>query len=187
MIHYLEKDINMKTQNKLYGKNEEIPINVISKENTKVEEITPQDENDKLLKDIKDVLGNNKVTNNTYFTTGKGLFDLLLDESIFMPSKIILLQPKKLEKLYLKELESILFSSKKELDVDKLLPLIVLFSHINKNNYPIRIVTSNYKKLLPIICKTLNYFLNKNYKIICSIYESFNSIKDTEEERNKTP
>lgn len=183
----------MTTSNKLYKPGEEIVIDV------KHDEVVPEPVsevndsvvhqplgNDQLFENIKGIFAEERliVRNDTYFTPTKGVIELNIDGSIFMPSRAILLQPRKFEELYLKELESIIYNSKEQLDTDKLLPLIILFSHINKKNYPIRIVSGNYRKLLSKVCSVLNNFLNKNYTVIRSIYESFNSIKDTEEEQN---
>lgn len=185
----------MTTQKKLYSNHEEIVIDIKPKEATNLpetlvevvestNELAPTN-NNKLFENIKTVFEQEQVIvhKDIYFTPSKGVFDLQLDGTVFMPSRAILLQPKKLEELYLKELESIIYNSKEQLDTDKLLPLIILFSHINKKNYPIRIVSGNYRKLLPKVCNILNYFLNKNYTVIRSIYESFNSIKDSNEEQ----
>lgn len=176
----------------LYNHDEEIVIDVKRVEEQKVEDIpleTTNPEpvlNDELYSNIKNIFATEKLVErkDVYFTPAKGVLELSIDGSIFMPSRSILLQPKKFEELYLKELESIIYNSKEDLDTDKLLPLIILFSHINKNNYPVRIVSGSYRKLLPKVCSILNYFLNKNYAVIRSIYESFNSIKDTEVEKN---
>ena len=187
----------MTTSKKLYQPDEEIVIDVKStvEENVKVEEegtvkVQPVEvKNDQLFDNIKNIFAEEKlvVRNDVYFTPSKGAMEFKLDGTIFMPSASILLQPRKFEELYLKELESIIYNSKEQLDTDKLLPLIILFSYINKKNYPIRIVSGNYRKLLPTVCKTLNYFLNKNFTVIRSIYETFNSIKDSEEERSQQP
>lgn len=179
----------------LYDHNEEIVIDVKQKAEEKTPEVQVEPViaqslgNDELFSNIKNVFAQEKLIerNDVYFTPAKGVFELTIDGTIFMPSRTILLQPKKIEDLYLKELESIIYNSKEELDTDKLLPLIILFSHINKKNYPIRIVSGNYRKLLPKVCNVLNYFLNKNYAVIRSIYESFNSMKDTEEEKQSQP
>lgn len=179
----------------LYDRNEEIVINLKPQEDESVvvntsEPTTPEPlGNDELYSNIKNIFTQDKVIErkDVYFTPAKGVFEFNIDGSIFMPSRTILLQPRKLEELYLKELESIIYNSKEALDVDKLLPLIILFSHINKNNYPVRIVSGNYRKLLPKVCSVLNYFLNKNFAVIRSIYESFNSMKDTEEEKQPQP
>lgn len=183
----------MTTSKKLYQPGEEIAIDVkpTAEENVKVEEegtvkVEPiQVNNDQLFDNIKNIFTEEKlvVRNDVYFTPSKGVMEFKLDGTIFMPSPSILLQPRKFEELYLKELESIIYNSKEQLDTDKLLPLIILFSHINKKNYPLRIVSGNYRKLLSKVCSVLNNFLNKNYTVIRSIYESFNSIKDSEEER----
>ena len=183
----------MTTSKKLYQPDEEIVIDVKStvEENVKVEEegtvkVQPvQVNNDQLFDNIKNIFAEEKliVRNDVYFTPSKGVMEFKLDGTIFMPSPSILLQPRKFEELYLKERESIIYNSKEQLDTDKLLPLIILFSHINKKNYPIRIVSGNYRKLLSKVCSVLNNFLNKNYTVIRSIYESFNSIKDSDEER----
>lgn len=184
----------MTTQKKLYDSREEIAIDVPHREESSV--VAPAEPsvptspvNDKMFENIKTIFEQEKLVEHkeVYFTTGKGVFDFQLDGTIFMPSRAVLLQPRKLEELYLKELESIIYNSKEQLDTDKLLPLIILFSYINKKNYPIRIVSGNYRKLLPTVCKTLNYFLNKNFTVIRSIYETFNSIKDSEEERSQQP
>lgn len=160
----------------LYSKDDDITIS------TKTEE-QPIDNKD-LLENIKNIFTENKKIerDEIYFTVSKGKFEFNLDNSIFIPSKLTLLQVKKFEEKYLKQLESYIFTSKEEIDTDKLLPIIYLFSHLNKNNYPIRIVTSNYNKLLPKVCNILNKFFNKNYNVISSIYTMFNSIKDSEEE-----
>lgn len=183
----------MTTSKKLYQPGEEIAIDVkpTVEENVKVEEegtvkVQPvQINNNQLFDNIKNIFAEEKlvVRNDVYFTPSKGVTEFKLDGTIFMPSPSILLQPRKFEELYLKELESIIYNSKEQLDTDKLLPLIILFSYINKKNYPIRIVSGNYRKLLSKVCSVLNIFLNKNYTVIRSIYESFNSIKDTEEEQ----
>lgn len=183
----------MTTSNKLYKPGEEIVIDVKPVEEVPVEAVQEEQPvqpvslgNDQLFENIKGIFAEEKliVRNDTYFTPTKGVIELNIDGSIFMPSRAILLQPRKFEELYLKELESIIYNSKEQLDTDKLLPLIILFSHINKKNYPVRIVSGNYRKLLSKVCSVLNNFLNKNYTVIRSIYESFNSIKDTEEEQN---
>ena len=182
----------MTTSKKLYEPGEEIVIDV--KHDAVVPESTSEVNdsvvhqplgNDQLFENIKSIFTEEKqvTRDDTYFTPAKGVFELNIDGSIFMPSRAILLQPRQFEELYLKELESIIYNSKEQLDIDKLLPLIILFSHINKKNYPIRIVSGNYRKLLSKVCSVLNNFLNKNYTVIRSIYESFNSIKDTEEEQ----
>lgn len=181
----------MTTPKKLYEANEEIVIDVKPKEETipvvqeeqKVEPVSIG--NDELFENIKTIFAEEKlvVRNEVYFTPTKGVMEFKLDGTIFMPSNTTLLQPRKFEELYLKELESIIYNSKEQLDTDKLLPLIILFSYINKKNYPVRIVSGNYRKLLSKVCSVLNNFLNKNYTVIRSIYESFNSIKDTEEEQ----
>lgn len=185
----------MTTSKKLYQPGEEIAIDVkpTVEENVKVEEegtvkVQPvQISNNQLFDNIKNIFAEEKlvVRNDVYFTPSKGAMEFKLDGTIFMPSPSTLLQPRKFEELYLKELESIIYNSKEQLDTDKLLPLIILFSHINKKNYPVRIVSGNYRKLLSKVCSVLNKFLNKNYTVIRSIYESFNSIKDTEEEQNQ--
>jgi len=177
----------------LYDRNEEIVINLKLQEaecdmvNISEPSTSNPLDNDQLYSNIKNIFTQDKVIERkeVYFTPAKGVFEFNIDGSIFMPSRTILLQPKKLEALYLKELESIIYNSKEALDVDKLLPLIILFSHINKNNYPVRIVSGSYRKLLPKVCSVLNYFLNKNFAVIRSIYESFNSVKDTEDEQIK--
>lgn len=183
----------MTTSKKLYEPGEEIAIDVkhdavvpetVSEVNDSV--VHQPLGNDQLFENIKGIFAEEKliVRNDTYFTPAKGVIELNIDDSIFMPSRAVLLQPRKFEELYLKELESIIYNSKEQLDTNKLLPLIILFSHINKKNYPVRIVSGNYRKLLSKVCSVLNNFLNKNYSVIRSIYESFNSIKDTEEEQN---
>jgi len=176
----------MATPKKLYSNHEEIEIDVKIKEETvePTNTLIPLD-NSQMFENIKNIFSQEQVITrkDVYFVLGKGVFEFSLDSTIFMPSKSILLQSKKLEDLYLKELESIIYNSKEQLDIDKLLPLIILFSHINKKRYPIRLVSSNYRKLLPRMCSTLNYFLNKNYAVIRGIYETFNSIKDSDEER----
>ena len=186
----------MTTSNKLYKPGEEIVIDVKPVEDVPVEAAQEEQPvqpvslgNDQLFENIKGIFAEEKliVRNDTYFTPTKGVIELNIDGSIFMPSRAILLQPRKFEELYLKELESIIYNSKEQLDTDKLLPLIILFSHINKKNYPVRIVSGNYRKLLSKVCSVLNNFLNKNYTVIRSIYESFNSIKDSEEERRSIP
>lgn len=182
----------MTTSKKLYQPNEEIVINVKStvgkSDNIILEEQKTQSvsfDNSQIFNNIKNIFAEEKLVtrNDIYFTSSKGVMEFKLDDTIFMPSAAILLQPKKFEDLYMKELESIIYNSKENIDTNKLLPLIILFSHINKKNYPIRIVSGNYRKLLPKVCKVLNNFLNNNYTVIRSIYESFNSIKDSEEER----
>lgn len=189
----------MTTQKKLYQSNEEIVIDTNHDEKpteadvpVKVTEQTNPAAplgDPKLFENIKTIFSQEKlvVREDVYFTPHKGVFEFQLDGTIFMPSRATLLRPKKLEELYLKELESIIYNSKEQLDNEKLLPLIILFSHINKKNYPIRIVSGNYRKLLPTVCKTLNYFLNKNYTVIRSIYETFNSIVDSESENKQQP
>lgn len=181
----------MTIQKKLYNYNDEITINVtLQKEIIPTEAINSSNIpisniSDQLFENIKTICKQEEfiIPKTIYFTSAKGIFEFQLDNSIFMPSRAILLQPRKLEKLYLKELESIIYNTKEQFSIDKLLPLIILFSYINKKNYPIKIVSSSYKKLLPRICNTLNEFLNKDYIVIRSIYESFNSIKDSDEEQ----
>jgi len=193
IIYKSTKDIKMTKPKPLYERNEEIVIDVKPQETESITTVPleqPLSEplsNDQLYSNIKNIFAQEQVIErkDVYFTPAKGVFEFNIDGSIFMPSRTILLQPRKLEELYLKELESIIYNSKEDLDVDKLLPLIILFSHINKNNYPVRIVSGNYRKLLPKVCSVLNYFLNKNFAVIRSIYESFNSMKDTEEEQFK--
>jgi len=186
----------MTTPKKLYEANEEIAIDVKRETEeavpvVQVEQIieTVSTGENKLFENIKNIFAEEKlvVRNEVYFTPTKGVMEFKLDGTIFMPSSSVLLQPRKFEELYLKELESIIYNSKEQLDTDKLLPLIILFSYINKKNYPVRIVSGNYRKLLSKVCSVLNNFLNKNYTVIRSIYESFNSIKDTEAEHNQQP
>lgn len=141
--------------------------------------------NDQLYNSIKNIFTENKqvVREDIYFTPAKGVIEYKLDNSMFCPSPVVLLQPRQFEKNYLKQLESIIYSTKEDIDVDKLLPLLILFSYVNKKNYPIRIVSSKYKSLLTKVCSVLNNFLNKNYSVIYTMYTTFNSIKDTEEEQ----
>ena len=172
----------MTTSKKLYQPNEEIvidvkstvekPDNIISEEQ-KTQPVSLG--NDQMFNNIKNIFAEEKLVtrNDVYFTPSKGVMEFKLDGTIFMPSAAILLQPRKFEELYLKELESIIYNSKEQLDTDKLLPLIILFSYINKKNYPVRIVSGNYRKLLSKVCGVLNNFLNKNYTVIRSIYSMF--------------
>lgn len=186
----------MANANSLYKKDEEIIINAkISNDQVNgdptietpvVESPSPVTvvNNDELFNNIKNIFseGERIKKNTSYFTMGKGKSSFNIDDSIFAPSKLLQLQPKKFEELYLKQLESFVYSSREEIDTSKLFPIIYLFSQINKNNYPIRIVTSNHNRLLSKVCNILNSFFNKNYSVIYSIYTMFNSIKDTEEE-----
>lgn len=193
-VYKSKKDIKMTIPKKLYKDNEEIVIDIKHEaeeadkviQNKPIVETVSTGEN-KLFENIKNIFTEEKLVthNEVYFTTNKGAMEFKLDGTIFMPSNSVLLQPRKFEELYLNELESIIYNSKEQLDIDKLLPLIILFSYINKKNYPIRIVSGNYRKLLSKVCKVLNNFLNNNYTVIRSIYESFNSIKDSEAERNQ--
>jgi hypothetical protein len=139
------------------------------------------------MNNIKSIfVENKKIERNTvYFTSTRGKFEFNIDNTIFSPSKLTLLQIKKFEDIYLKQLENYIYTSKEEIDPDKLFPILYLFSQLNKNNYPVRIVTSNFNKLLPKICNILNKFYNKNYSVVMSIYTMFNSFKDTEEEKNE--
>lgn len=176
----------MSNANSLYKKDEEIIIN--SKiENIAIETpivVNPSQNNNELYDNIKKIFseGEKVKKDNIYFTISKGMVDFKIDGTIFSPSKLSLLQPKKFEEIFIKQLESFIYNSKEEIDTSKLFPIIYLFSHINKNNYPIKIVTSGYNKLTPKICNVLNTFFNKNYSVIYSIYTMMNSIKDTEEE-----
>ena len=186
----------MSNANSLYKKDEEIVIKAkinndqvdgeLTVETPIVESLSPVTvvNNDELYDSIKKIFneGENIKKESVYFNAFKGVHKFDLDGTIFQPSSIVLLQPRRFEELYLKQLESFVYSNKEEVDTSKLFPIIYLFSMINKNNYPIRIVTGNYSKLLPKVCNILNSFFNKNYSVIYSIYTMFNTIKDTEEE-----
>lgn len=189
----------MAKANSLYKKDEEIIIHskienvlvadeVVNEEN-KVESSSSETKvnNDDIYEGIKKIFNENQKVerDSIYFIMSKDCkFKYNIDNTIFSPNKLSLLQPRKFEEVYLQQLESYIFTSKEEIDTSKLFAIIYLFSHLNKNNYPVRIVTSNYIKLLPKVCKILNTFFNKNYNVIYSIYTMFNSIKDTEEEQN---
>ena len=124
-----------------------------------------------LHSDIKEIFenNNNNTTSNKkdkiYFTTNKGSVDFNIENSILFPN---------------------IYNHKEELDINNLFTIIYIFSFINKNHYPIRIVTNSQKRLLSKICNALNYFFNKNYFVIHGIYTMFNSIKDSEDENTET-
>lgn len=126
-----------------------------------------------------------KVTKSikVYFTTKKGKATHELMSSFLLPSHLALLNIKDFNKIYYEQLEKVLVLENLGSNLSPLIELLALYRDINKGNYPIRIVTSNHKKLLPKICYVLNMLFNKYYLTIECMYGCFNSHVDTEAEK----
>lgn len=136
--------------------------------------------NDELYNEIKDIFEKDKkiIRNNIYFTLGKGKRIFNIDDTVFTPAPIALISSKRFEELYMKQLESFIYTDKDSLDTDKLFMLIYLFNYINKNQYPITITSNKNNKLRNKIVKVLNMYFNKNYSIIASMSTMVTSFKE---------
>lgn len=149
----------------LYRKSEEINIQV---DKAKID-------NDISAKEIQKEV-------RTFFSSTQGHTSLYVDNMCFEPKPIVLLQIKQFNKGYQRQLLNILLNSQQQISQD-LISLLRVFKELNKNNYPIRLVSGRHNKVLSKVCSSLNQFFNENYKNLYDIYTMFNSIKDTETEQ----
>jgi len=140
--------------------------------------------NNDLYESIKRVFneGQSVKREEKYFTPFSSKYIYNIDNTIFSPNTLVMLSGKRFEEKYLKQLESIIFTDKEELNTDQLFALVYLFSFINKKQYPIKITSSKFIRMLPKIVGTLNKFFSANHSVIYSIYKMMNSITDTEKE-----
>ena len=111
-----------------------------------------------------------------YFVEGKSKFHFGIDKTNLEPTAIVRLAGKNFEAKYLAQLESYLYNSKDELDPEKLMMFIYLVSFIEKDHFPIKIVTGRHRIQLPKIIKTLNIFFNKNWTVLSGIAKMFNAM-----------
>lgn len=120
-----------------------------------------------------------------YFVQNKGKVKFNINNTIFFPSNSTLLLMLNFTNAYLKQLESVLYNSREDIDTTGILEILMLYKYINKGKYPINIIVPGYIKLSSKICYTLNKFFNRNLSVINSIYTSFNSIIETENEQKE--
>lgn len=140
-------------------------------------------DNPQLFNNIKDIFTNSiQPQNKNYFTRGGGLANFNIDKTIFTPSPVVCLSGKKFEEKYLKQLEEFIFTTKENIDTDKLIGIIYLMSFITQNVYPITITTSKHKQLLPKIVFSLNKFFNDNYSTIFSIFTMVTNSRGVQQE-----
>ena len=126
-----------------------------------------------------------KVTNSikVYFSQTHGKITHELTNELLLPNKLARINIKKFNDIYLEQLEKVIVIESMETNITGLIELLTIYREINKGNYPIRIVSNNYKKLLPKICYVLNMFFNKYFLTLDSIYGCFNSHIDSEAEK----
>lgn len=175
------KDTIMQSSKVLYSEQDNVDLN-----NT-ISDFQPQVinvNNNDLYESIKRVFneGQSVKREEKYFTPFSSKYIYNIDNTIFSPNTLVMLSGKRFDEKYLKQLESIIFTDKEELNTDQLFSLVYLFSFINKKQYPIKITSSKFIRMLPNVVNGLNFFFNKNYSVVYSIYTMFTSIKDTEKE-----
>lgn len=120
----------------------------------------------------------------TFFSTTQGQTSLYVDNMCFEPKPMVLLQIKYFNREYRRQLLNILLNSQQQISQD-LISLLRVFKELNKNNYPIKLVSGRHNKVLSKVCSSLNQFFNENYKNLYDIYTMFNSIRDTETEQQQ--
>lgn len=132
--------------------------------------------NPEMFKNIKDIFNNGKVISekpNYIFTTGKGKIDFNFDDTIFVPTKLVLLSGRSFEKKYIEQLKSILFNKNEELNTEHLISLIYIIDLVEKKILPISIKTGIYKNSINKIVNGMNTFFIENYSTLKSINVMF--------------
>lgn len=119
-------------------------------------------------------------TRKAYFTTGKAKYKMDLDHSGLAPSGVTMLSYKSFEVNYLKQLNSVIYNEKDELDPDKLIRLIQMVSHLKDPKDLIQIKSGKFSRTLPLIVKCLNEFFRKNHSVIYGMEQMFNGIGKTD-------
>ena len=132
-------------------------------------------DNPAMFTNIQDIFTGNAKAPETkfYFTSGKGKVNFGIDNTIFAPTRLTCLAGSRFKSQYKKQLEEIVFTSKDDLDADKLINLIFLVDFIKSGNLPVSIRSGAYRKLLPKIVDALNEFFMENYSTLFSIYSMF--------------
>lgn len=154
----------------------EEPVKTIPIVDTKVGEVVNPELNAILQKKAMEFIQEKAIEKGSvvYFKLGCK-HTVNIDKSGLIPSNLVFLSGSRFESIYMKELESILYSGNNKLNTDKLLGLIYLYDMIKAGKYPTTLITSKYKKFNGYINRTLNAFMNNNLPVIKSMYGMFNS------------
>ena len=121
-----------------------------------------------------------------YFVASKSKYEFDVDGTIFEPNKIPFVNKTNLASKLQQQLEGHIYTTKDNIDENKLLIIMHIFNLINKGNFPIQVRSAKFRKLIPEIVKALNSFFNKNYSTLYSMYLMFNGIRVTENEQPET-
>ncbi len=137
-----------------------------------------------MFKNIGDVYKEDKFTHSkptTYFTDGQSVYRYNLDGTHLEPTIKTALSGARFDQVYLKQLESILYTESDKLDENQLFHLIRLygfFEEVRKHdqNAKVKLISGKYHRFIPRMVKILNQFLKANESIIQSSYKMMNGM-----------
>ena len=135
------------------------------------------------LKNVQGEAPHRKV----YFTTGKGKYKLDLDNSPLKPSPAVMLSYKTFEVNYAKQLDSMIYNDKDDLDAEKLIGLIQMVSLVKGTKDLIQVKSTKLSRTLPTIVKCINAFFVKNRSVIFGMEQMFNGMASQEASTQEQP
>lgn len=110
------------------------------------------------------------------FTLSKQVKDVYsIDKTPLAPNPNTLLSVGQFERIYLHQLESLIYNDMERLDTGALMVITSLSDIVKATNRPIRLMSQAYRKKLPTLCKVLNQFYAENHKIIRGIAEQLSN------------
>lgn len=139
----------------LYSPNEDIPITVKPSETEPAPASAVDTKTFTLSKQVKDVYS--------------------IDKTPLAPNPNTLLSVGQFERIYLHQLESLIYNDMERLDTGALMVITSLSDIVKATNRPIRLMSQAYRKKLPTLCKVLNQFYAENHKVIRGIAEQLSN------------
>lgn len=110
------------------------------------------------------------------FTLSKQVKDVYsIDKTPLAPNPNTLLSVGQFERIYLHQLESLIYNDMERLDTGALMVITSLSDIVKATNRPIRLMSQAYRKKLPTLCKVLNQFYAENHKVIRGIAEQLSN------------